>query len=400
MRDSNIKIPIIAALVVAVVSLGVAFAAFSTQLNINGTATVQASSWDIYFTTAASGGSKPESSTNMPSGTITPSGSVSDATASILATTFTWSANFKSPNDKVVYTIYVKNGGDYNAKVSNITTPAITCTGDTKSACSHLHYGLFTDSTGETPLSTAFQVNAGATETFYLVAYLDNTYGGNDGSGLVSTDLTTDSISATVTFEQVGGATGGQSQQGGGSGSGSGGSQVASVEVYVPSYDSSVYNEETEEYDSEYVEEHWGTMEELESSLGNVTPVAYLKKQNSKILLCVNSNSTTQCYNEDDLENIESLVTSTCGSLGFDEENISDDYGCESSYGGACSSENLTIIGTHIGYGPDGEETSSEPYASRTIEVWYDKGYCNIYKEYSVENNQYELSQYVCSYYD
>jgi hypothetical protein len=202
-RQRGTVVAIIAALVVAVVSLGVAFAAFSTQLNINGTATVQASSWDVFFTTASTGGSKPESSTNMPSGTISPSGSTSNATASILATTFTWSASFKAPNDKVVYTIYVKNGGDYNAKVSNITTPAITCTGDTKSACTHLHYGLYTDSAGTNELDNTFTVNAGNTGTFYLVAYLDNTYGGNDGSGLVSSNLTTNNIPATVTFEQT-----------------------------------------------------------------------------------------------------------------------------------------------------------------------------------------------------
>ena len=204
-KNRGSVIAIVAALVVAVISLGVAFAAFSTTLNISGSATVQASSWDVYFTTTATNGTKPGSSTDMPGGTIAPTGTTNNATASIVATTFTWSANFKSPGDRVVYTIYVKNGGNYNAKVSNITTPTISCTTDPKSACSHLHYGLYTDSTGETALTNAFQVNAGQTGTIYLVAYLDSSYGGT-GADLVSTAVTTDAISATVSFEQVGSA--------------------------------------------------------------------------------------------------------------------------------------------------------------------------------------------------
>ena len=205
-RKRGTMIAVVAGLIIAVVSLGVAFATFSQTLNINGTATVQATSWDVYFTDAATNGTKPSSSTSMPSNTIDPSGTVNNATASIVATTFTWSANFKSPGDKVVYTIYVKNGGSYNAQVSNISTPAITCTSDTKSACTHLSYGLYTDTARQNPLTTSFTVNSGATGTFYLIATLDNSYGGNDGSGLVSTPITTDNIPATVSFEQVGSA--------------------------------------------------------------------------------------------------------------------------------------------------------------------------------------------------
>ena len=53
-------IAVVIALVVAVVSLGVAFAAFSTTLNISGTATVQASSWNIFFTSTRDSRSRPE----------------------------------------------------------------------------------------------------------------------------------------------------------------------------------------------------------------------------------------------------------------------------------------------------------------------------------------------------
>ena len=232
MGNKKITISIVAVLVIAIISLGIAFATFSTTLNINGSATVESTAWDIYFTTAATNGAKPTTSTSMPSNTIsTNSNTVTNATASILATTFTWHADFKTPGDKVVYTIYVKNGGDYNAQVSNIVKPAVQCTTDPDHACQYISYNLYTDSTGQTPLTTSFTVDAGDTEVFYLIAELSSSYGGNDGTGLVSSNLTTDSVSATVTFQQVSSAVtnGGNS---GGNGGNSGGEEP-SQDIYL-----------------------------------------------------------------------------------------------------------------------------------------------------------------------
>ena len=104
--SSYLSIAIVAALVIAVVSLGIAFAAFSTTLNVNGSATVQTSSWDIYFT-GSSGGTKPTSSTALPSGNI--SGTAQSKTGSIVATTLTWNASFKAPGEYAIFKVYVKN---------------------------------------------------------------------------------------------------------------------------------------------------------------------------------------------------------------------------------------------------------------------------------------------------
>lgn len=207
-RKRGTTVAIVIALIVAIVSLGVAFAAFSTTLNINGTATVQATTWDIYFTGDGTDYTKPSSTGNLPAANIAPSGTATNDTATINATTFTWAANFKSPGDKIVYTIYVKNAGDYNAQVSNVVLPAISCTNDTKSACTHLHYGLYKNASGAsgTEVTTSDTIPAKGSATYYLVAYLDSSYGGNDGSGLVSTSITTSTISATITFQQTGNA--------------------------------------------------------------------------------------------------------------------------------------------------------------------------------------------------
>ena len=217
-RQRGTTVAIVAALVIAVISLGVAFAAFSTTLNINGTATVQTSSWDIYFT-SANQGSKPGTGgismptanigeTNFAGATETASGS-----GTIEATTITWNATFKTPGDKVVYTIYVKNAGSYNAKVNGINLGTKTCTLDTTNTpaettvCGHIHYGLYTDNptnpASATALDNTFTVDSNTTGVIYLIAWLDNSGWAEDGSDLPSNNVITNTIQSTVTFEQT-----------------------------------------------------------------------------------------------------------------------------------------------------------------------------------------------------
>ena len=202
-KQRGTTVAIVAALIIAVVSLGVAFAAFSTTLNINGTATVQTSSWDIYFTSANIGES------NFAGATETASGS-----GTIEATTLTWNATFKTPGDKVVFTIYVKNAGSYNAKVNGVNLGSKSCTLDTTNTpaettvCGHIHYGLYTDNpTGNpssaTALDNTFTINAESTGVIYLIAWLDNTGWASDGSDLPSNNVITNTIQSTVTFEQT-----------------------------------------------------------------------------------------------------------------------------------------------------------------------------------------------------
>ena len=198
-KQRGTKIAIIIALVVAIVSLGVAFAAFSTTLNINGTATVQQSNWDIYFMTATSG-TKPTSSTALPAANI--SGTAQSKSGSIVATTLTWSASFKAPGEYAVFKVYVKNAGSYNAKITGITKGGITCSTDPKSVCGHLHYELYTDSSCTTALTQNRPLNAGAEDIIYLKAWLDDTGWSTDGSGLPTTDVTSSTITATITYTQ------------------------------------------------------------------------------------------------------------------------------------------------------------------------------------------------------
>ena len=289
MRNNKMTISIIAVLVISIISLGVAFAVFSTTLNINGSASVEATNWDIFFTTE-NDGAKPTQTTTVPEANITPSGTATNNLATIVATTFTWSANFKSPGDKIIYTIYVKNGGNYNARVSNISMPTITCTTDPKSACSELSYGLYTDTAGNTPLSTSFTVDAGDTEVFYLIAELSENYGGTSGANLVTTDVTSSTISATVTFEQTGTAVLNSGTTGGGTSGGNSGGSGSSVSTrYLASY---TYNSQTGEYTYEWADD----LDDLaEVQYYNQIPNAYIKEVNNTISGCLKSSNEEYC---------------------------------------------------------------------------------------------------------
>ncbi len=293
MDNRKITIPIVIVLIIAVVSLGVAFAAFSTTLNINGTAAVESTTWDIFFT-SQDDGPKPTQSTTVPAANISTGGTTAEnISASYVATTYTWNASFKSPGDRIVYTIYVKNGGNYNAQVSNIVKPAVQCTTDPQNACQYISYNLWTDSTGTTPLTTSFTVDAGDTEVFYLIAELSSSYGGNDGSGLVQSDLTTDAISATVTFQQTSSAISNNAGNGG-----NGGNSPANITYYGK------------------IDTEQGTSADWVNSLSDLSAQdAYIKSSGGESFTCLVYNSTEYCIGT---SSTTSDLETLCQTLGWE----------------------------------------------------------------------------------
>lgn len=207
-KQRGTTVAIVAALIIAVISLGVAFAAFSTTLNINGTATVQASNWNVFFA-STSDGSKPSTAAALPSTNITINGSAQSTTANLSADTFTWAANLKKPGDSVKYTFYARNTGTYDAKVRSTLTPTVTCTfdegttGDADTFCaSHIKYGIYKDSdcttavTANDPLTAA----TGYAQYWVKVELLDNF--AQDGSDLPTTDVNVTAPVVTVTYDQ------------------------------------------------------------------------------------------------------------------------------------------------------------------------------------------------------
>lgn len=103
MKDKKILMWVLCGLI-CIMSVG--YAAFSTQLKINGTASIE-SNWSIEFT-------KIEQISKTSGVTIT-----STPTAS--GTTATFNVDFKSPGDTIEYKVTVENKGTLNAVIDGIT---------------------------------------------------------------------------------------------------------------------------------------------------------------------------------------------------------------------------------------------------------------------------------------
>ena len=106
-RNRKIKTLSLVALIVAVLGLGVAFAALSSKLTINGSAKAQAGSWNIHFAKTL----------NMPTQT-TGNASFTEPTlsdTSILG----FKATVTKPGDSVTYYFDIVNSGTVDALVDN-----------------------------------------------------------------------------------------------------------------------------------------------------------------------------------------------------------------------------------------------------------------------------------------
>lgn len=126
-------------LILALVAMiGVVYAAYSQTLNINGTATVKASSWKIKFANLS---------------TVTLTGLAREITAPTINNNDTtigdYSVILSKPGDSVTYTFDIVNEGTFDAEalISSITglNPKCTGTGDKASqdaanVCKHLTY--------------------------------------------------------------------------------------------------------------------------------------------------------------------------------------------------------------------------------------------------------------------
>ena len=105
---------LIGGLLAIVLVMAVGYAAFATQLNINGTAEIT-SKWDVHMVDG----------TTTPASTMgtTPTGTLTVAEGGLAAT---FSASLTSPGDTVTFTVPVKNVGTLDASLSGITLSSDT----------------------------------------------------------------------------------------------------------------------------------------------------------------------------------------------------------------------------------------------------------------------------------
>lgn len=205
-RGNGRTTALIIALVLVITGIGVAFAAFSQNLTISGTATVQSSSWKVFFTNSSSGsdpGSTGVSLTPTLSNTNGLTVTATNVSNTLKTASFTWSGTLKTPGDKIMYTLYIRNTGSYNAKLTSINTPSLTCTKSSSSdptTCSHINYGVFTDTAGTTrvPQNTT-TIAAGNYITVYVIAEFDKN---TPVADLPNANVTVEPSTITMTYTQ------------------------------------------------------------------------------------------------------------------------------------------------------------------------------------------------------
>jgi len=121
--DTKHKNVLIGGLLAIVFVMAVGYAAFATQLNINGTATIT-SSWNVHFDATKTTDDIVAGTAGL-TGATAPTGTVTFTDSNLTANL---TADLKQPGDKVVYTLTILNKGSLDAKAS---TPALTLNGGT-----------------------------------------------------------------------------------------------------------------------------------------------------------------------------------------------------------------------------------------------------------------------------
>ena len=119
-RDKKITIALIVILLISVIGLGIAFAAFSQTLTINGSGTVESSSWSVVFEGA-------DGSNTIGAPTLT--GTATEVTHPTIKNNSTEISNYevtlKTPGDSVTYNFKIHNKGDYAANLTSLTVAGV-----------------------------------------------------------------------------------------------------------------------------------------------------------------------------------------------------------------------------------------------------------------------------------
>jgi plastocyanin len=175
-KDRTARILVVVAICIATLGLSVAYSAFSSTLEIAGTATVKGGQWSVYFT-------------NLKDAVTTGQATSTKADITTSTTKFDFAVELVKPGDSVTYTFDVTNAGAIDAKLS-----AITITGAEEAAAKDVTYTL-TKSDGNT-LAVNDELAAGASQTLTLTV----TY--NENATTVADKDITLNLGAVLTYTQ------------------------------------------------------------------------------------------------------------------------------------------------------------------------------------------------------
>lgn len=114
MREKKERNIIIGLLCVAILVMSIGFAVLSTNLNINGAATVKANSWDVHFENIAN--------KSVLGGAVVST----EPTIDSLFTTVNYGLTLNQPGDKYSFTVDVVNNGSIDARLHSISVDGVT----------------------------------------------------------------------------------------------------------------------------------------------------------------------------------------------------------------------------------------------------------------------------------
>lgn len=130
-KQRKIKVLSVVALIVAVLGLTVAFAALSQTLTINGTANVDAASWDIHFETISSNKNGDATINDFPH--------IAGTSITRINVTLT------KPNDGVEFRTRIVNDGTVDAKIDSVEISPLCEIGSPVESCDWNNDGQVTE---------------------------------------------------------------------------------------------------------------------------------------------------------------------------------------------------------------------------------------------------------------
>ena len=219
--NKNVKVPIIAVSVIAIISIGIAFAAFSATLTINGNGTIESSKWEIVFEGLDSEHPDVLGSPTIPAGTT---GAVT--TAPTIKNNSTEISNYavtlRSPGDSITYNFKIHNKGDYAASVSSVVMnsgSALSTSQIKEATINSIEYKLYyTESNNDVGQDTEKDCLAPGEEELVSLRIVFSSSDETDPNVLPDTDVVLDRLGITVNYTQEDSCSQGVSG-GGGSGS-------------------------------------------------------------------------------------------------------------------------------------------------------------------------------------
>ena len=186
---------------VAILGLTVAFAAMSKTLNINGTAEVDNSKWDVHFATSEDGSINMDEWKNSflsesGNGKLTKLPTIASTTVSDFEVTLT------KPGDEVDFGFVIVNSGTMDAKLADIQIKEPVCTSNTNPAdaeivCNNLYYNISDysfENYDENKIGTVIGKNGE-----YDYVYITLGYQGNQ---LPSDDVNISNLGVTLVYTQ------------------------------------------------------------------------------------------------------------------------------------------------------------------------------------------------------